>query len=70
MRKRLSRVAAIKVKCAECMNFHTDGRVDCEMTTCPLYTFMPYGKKKPNMWWEGIKAKYLAVAYRKAKRED
>lgn len=37
---------AIKAKCYECMGNYEDGRDDCEVTTCPLYGYMPYGSRK------------------------
>lgn len=44
--KRPSDVKAMKDKCKDCMSDYVDGRVDCEIETCPLYYRMPYGKIK------------------------
>jgi hypothetical protein len=33
---------ACTAKCYDCMNQYTDGKVNCEITGCPLYQFMPY----------------------------
>jgi hypothetical protein len=33
---------AIEAKCYECMGGYADGRLDCEGTTCSLYSHMPY----------------------------
>ena len=41
--KSLTRGQSILAKCAECMADYADGRVDCGVTTCPLYPFQPYG---------------------------
>jgi len=43
--KRLTRGQAILAKCADCMGNYVDGRTDCEMPKCPLYTWMPYKGK-------------------------
>jgi hypothetical protein len=37
---------AILAHCKDCCCGYIDGKVDCENTTCSLYSFMPYGKKK------------------------
>lgn len=44
--KRIIRSQAIEAKCYDCSCYYIDGRVDCEVHTCPLYPFMPYGKLK------------------------
>ena len=41
----LTRGQAIKAKCADCMGLYIDGRIDCEISECPLYPYMPYRKK-------------------------
>ena len=41
----LTRSQAIKAKCCDCMGYYIDGRVDCEMSDCPLYSYMPYRGK-------------------------
>jgi hypothetical protein len=44
---RLTRGRAILAKCYECMGGFEDGTMDCKMTDCPLYPFMPYGRSEP-----------------------
>lgn len=41
----LTRDQAIRAKCADCCGYYVDGRMDCEVPTCPLYPFSPYRKK-------------------------
>ncbi len=43
--EKISRPAAVKAKCCDCMGYYADGRVDCENPTCPLYPYMPYRGK-------------------------
>jgi len=33
---------AILAKCYDCMCGYEDGKVDCQIPECPLYSFMPY----------------------------
>lgn len=40
--KILTRKQAMLAKCADCMGHYVDGRVDCRVTTCPLFPFRPY----------------------------
>jgi len=35
---------AMEAKCFECCNGYIDGRIDCKVTSCPLYPWMPYAK--------------------------
>jgi len=42
--KRLTPRKAILGKCYECMNAYADGKVDCNISDCSLYPFMPYRK--------------------------
>jgi hypothetical protein len=44
--KRITRNAAIKAKCYDCMGGFTDGKQDCQITACPLYPWMPYRQKQ------------------------
>jgi hypothetical protein len=39
---------AIYGKCFDCMNFFSDGKVDCKMPHCSLYPFYPYRKRRTN----------------------
>lgn len=41
----LTRDQAIRAKCCDCMGYYIDGRMDCEISGCPLYPFMPYRKR-------------------------
>lgn len=42
--ERLTRSEAILAKCYECNGCYSDGKADCEIPACPLYSFMPYQK--------------------------
>ncbi len=44
--KRPSMKKAVLAKCKDCMCNYVDGRLDCEIETCSLYFWMPYGKLK------------------------
>ncbi len=46
MGDRLTQRQAILAKCADCVGFYVDGKVDCQMPDCPLYPFMPYRAQK------------------------
>jgi hypothetical protein len=39
-RESIHRSAAIKAKCFECCGYYGDGRVNCNIPTCPLYPFI------------------------------
>lgn len=41
----IGRPDAMLAKCCECMAYHADGMLDCQVPTCPLYPWMPYRKK-------------------------
>lgn len=49
-RKSPSLKKSILAKCKDCMCDYEDGRLDCEIESCSLYYWMPYGKlrKKRN----------------------
>lgn len=38
---------AILAKCFECCNGYVDGKIDCQITDCPLHLFMPYQEGGP-----------------------
>ncbi|MDO9228369.1 MAG: hypothetical protein Q7U03_02270 [Syntrophales bacterium] len=40
--KPLQRGQAIMGKCYDCMGYYSDGKLDCLIPACPLYSFMPY----------------------------
>jgi len=42
----LTNAQSVKAKCCECSGFYIDGKKDCEVYTCPLYPYMPYGKMR------------------------
>ena len=44
--KRLTAKQAAYAKCYDCMGGFVDGKVDCGVTGCPLYGYMPYGSRK------------------------
>jgi len=45
---KLSVTQAVKCKCYDCNGYQADGRIDCKVTHCPLYPWMPYGTVKKN----------------------
>lgn len=45
-KNRPSATKAIKEKCFDCCCGYQDGRLDCEIESCSLYYFMPYGRLK------------------------
>ena len=44
--QKIGRPQAMKAKCYECMGYYVDGNHDCEITTCPLYPWMPFAADK------------------------
>jgi len=46
--ERLTQRQAILAKCADCTCCHVDGRLDCRMPHCPLYSWMPYRDDRPS----------------------
>ena len=38
---------AILLQCHECLGYYRDGKSDCGVQHCPLYTWMPYRKLEP-----------------------
>lgn len=44
----LSRKQAIAAHCYECMGYFCDGRQDCRIPQCSLYTFMVFSSSKKN----------------------
>lgn len=43
--------ALFRAKCYRCCNDFYDGRVDCNITDCPIYYWMPYRKNIPTLDW-------------------
>lgn len=64
--KEPGRSEAMLKKCHECSGEYEDGKVDCEVTCCPLYKWMPYKKKKPDFDW----ARYNPRAKGSVLKED
>ena len=58
-KQRLSRVNAVKAKCLECIGYPADGRVDCQVTGCPLYYWQPYRELDPDTSWNDAKTPYI-----------
>jgi len=50
-RKKATLKYAVDSKCAECMGYWVDGKVDCEVTNCSLYPWQPYRKLEPDLDW-------------------
>ena len=46
---KVTRKIAIELQCHECMGNYADSRQDCECVRCPLYQWMPYRKKEPDL---------------------
>jgi hypothetical protein len=44
--ERLTYKLAVNAKCYECMGYCIDGLIDCTLTDCPLYPFMPYNPNR------------------------
>jgi len=43
--EKIAKWQALKAKCYDCMGGYSDGAMDCELYSCPLYPFMPYKGK-------------------------
>lgn len=46
-----SRAKAVEHKCRQCMGEYADGKLDCEITHCALYHWMPYRRLEPDYTW-------------------
>ena len=44
--ERLTYKQAVNAKCYECMCYCMDGLIDCTISRCPLYPFMPYNPNR------------------------
>lgn len=40
----LSSTRRIRAHCYHCMSYYADGIRDCGVSSCPLYSLMPYGR--------------------------
>jgi len=43
---KLTPMQTIYAKCYECMGYYADGKIDCEISDCPNYPFMPYNPNR------------------------
>ena len=48
--KRPSLKKAALAKCKECCSDYIDGRLDCELSDCSLYFWMPYKNKRGEVY--------------------
>lgn len=48
---KVTRALAMRAKCHECMGGYIDGREDCGVTACPLYSWMPYAGDPAELTW-------------------
>ena len=46
--EKLTLKQAVLANCYSCMGFYADGTIDCLISDCPLYPFMPYKNKAEN----------------------
>jgi len=46
-----TRSKAMDAKCHECSAEYYDGKVDCEVPSCSLYSWMPYRSLVPDLKW-------------------
>jgi hypothetical protein len=44
--EKLTYKESVLAKCYECLGFYLDGKRDCECTSCPHYSRMPYRDNK------------------------
>jgi len=50
--KRPSMRQAMRAQCFICCGDMLDGRIDCEIVTCPIYYWQPYAKLEPDLSWQ------------------
>lgn len=68
--KKPKRAAAMVMKCAECCGNWTDGRVDCGITGCSLYPWMPFKSKEPDLTWMDFNPKRVGkITWEESKRD-
>jgi len=48
---KVTRSNAILSKCHSCSGYYSDEKNDCGVSDCPLYPWMPYRKKVPDLSW-------------------
>jgi len=44
--KKLTLRQAVAAKCYDCCGYYQDGKIDCDLISCPLHGFMPYRKSE------------------------
>ena len=68
-RPKLNLRAALQAKCHTCMGAYLDGCMDCRVTSCPLYSCMPFAELEPIMTWVGLDPRRQGDHPKRAKRE-
>jgi hypothetical protein len=64
------RSIAMTAFCHQCLGYYQDGKIDCEATKCPLYSWMPYRKKDPDLVWLDYNPKHKGlVTWEESERE-
>lgn len=57
---------AIEAKCKDCMGHYEDGIGDCRRKECPLYYYMPYREREPNLDWMDYSTRGIGIKKKKA----
>ena len=61
---KISLKKSVLAKCADCMGYYIDGKMDCMIPDCSLYPFMVYGAA-----WKGRQKKIMSPMQLKAMRQ-
>lgn len=70
VQEKVTRSEAILAMCHQCLGHYSDGKVDCECQRCPLYSFMPYARKEPELEWMQYNHKMVGLVLKEdSKRE-
>jgi hypothetical protein len=67
---KLSLSQAVKAKCYDCNGYYADGRIDCKVSHCPIYPWMPFNKSqksKPKVPMSEERKKASIEALKKAR---
>lgn len=65
-----TRAIAMAKKCHECCGKYFDGKFDCGVPGCPLYPWMPYKEKEPDLKWLHFNPKRVGdVLWEESSRE-
>lgn len=59
--KRPTKKECIDHMCHQCLGYYADGKEDCRNTKCPLYVYMPYGKRQPDYQWREYNPKRVGL---------